>query len=120
MSLSGHRLLRPLLAVTLALMLALTGQSLAIARAAPGPSGEMVLCTGTGPVMVHVDETGAPTGPPVWCPDGAFGLLNLVAIDAPALPLRTARRESLPWPIAAQARTLRPVSAHARAPPLTA
>lgn len=120
MSLPGHKILRPAFGLLLALMLALTGQSLAVARAAPGPSGEIVLCTGSGPVMVHVDETGAPTGPPVWCPDGAFGLLNLVGIAAPALPLRTARRETLPWRDAAQARALRPVPARARAPPLTA
>lgn len=70
---------RPCLAVLLCLLLVLTGQSLAVARVLPGPSGQVALCTGSGPVMVHVDENGEPTAPPHFCPDGALSLLNAVA-----------------------------------------
>lgn len=81
-------LLRTYLAVTLALMLALTGQSMAVARGTTsGPSGQMVLCTGTGPVSVHIDETDTPTPPPTFCPDCALNLLAVVALpDMMALP----------------------------------
>lgn len=70
--------------VTLALIgvLAFTGQSMAVARGLPGPAGQIVLCTGHGPVMVYVDENGAPTGPPVLCPDGALSLIQ-TTLDAP-------------------------------------
>ena len=73
--------LRPYLALILALLLALTGQSMAVARGMPGASGEIVLCTGTGPVSVLVDEDGQPVGPSHICPDCA---LSLIAFhDAP-------------------------------------
>lgn len=58
----------------MALVLVLTGQSMAIARGTPGPSGQIELCTGTGPVMVSVDENGQPVGPPHICPDAATAL----------------------------------------------
>ncbi|WP_424984439.1 hypothetical protein [Microbulbifer sp. S227A] len=48
---------------------------MAIARAAPGPAGQIELCTGSGPIMVYVDEAGAPVGPPHLCPDFALSLL---------------------------------------------
>lgn len=111
--------LRRAFGLILALMLALTGQSLAIARAAPGPSGQMVLCTGSGPVMIYLDDTGAPAGPPVWCPDGALGLLDLAALPQPDAPARALRPLDLPWPGAAQARAHAPAAPRARAPPLT-
>lgn len=80
-------LVRTYLAVSLALMLALTGQSLAVARGTTGPADQIALCTGTGPVMVYVDENGTPTGPPVLCPDFALNLLAAVALpDFTTLP----------------------------------
>jgi len=110
-------LLRTYLAISLALMLALTGQSMAVARGSSDPSGQMVLCTGTGPVAIYVDESGTPTGPPVFCPDCALNLLSSFSLpDAPALPaiakpvvlpILVAQRQGVP------VRTL----AIARAPP---
>lgn len=83
-------LLRIYLALSLALMLVLTGQGMAIARGASDPAGQMVLCTGTGPLSVYVDENGNPTGPPVFCPDCALLLLAAVAVpDTMALPAIT-------------------------------
>lgn len=82
-------LLRTYLAIMLALMLVLTGQSMAVARGSAGPAGQMTLCTGAGPVMVYVDENGAPTGPPVICPEFALSLLMAIAMpDMMALPRR--------------------------------
>lgn len=60
-------------------LLVLTSASLAVARAAPDAAGQMVLCTGSGPVVVHVDETGTPVDPPHYCPDCAMTLLAAVA-----------------------------------------
>ncbi|MFD1507881.1 hypothetical protein [Lacimonas salitolerans] len=73
----------PLLSAVLVLVLALTGQSMAIARGMPGPAGQMVLCTGSGPVTVLVDEDGQPTSPPHICPECTQSLFA-AHWDAPA------------------------------------
>ncbi|WP_284487772.1 hypothetical protein [Sedimentitalea xiamensis] len=67
------------LGLALVFLLALTGQGMAVARGAGGPSGTLELCTGTGPVTVYTDENGEPTGPPFICPDWALTLLAHVA-----------------------------------------
>ncbi|SLN59071.1 hypothetical protein PEL8287_03184 [Roseovarius litorisediminis] len=78
--------MRPYLGFALCLMLAITSHSAAVARGAPGPAGQMVLCTGTGPVTVLVDAQGQPTGAVHICPDYALALF--AALDSPAaLPL---------------------------------
>lgn len=68
-----------ILGLALVFLLAMTGQGMAVARGAGGPSGSLELCTGTGPVMVYVDENGEPTGPPFICPDWALTVLAHVA-----------------------------------------
>ncbi len=80
-------LLRICLAISLALMLALTGQGMAVVQGSGGPAGHMVLCTGAGLVTIHLDENGNPTGPPVLCPDCVLKLLTaLVLPTVPAVP----------------------------------
>ncbi|WP_162617138.1 hypothetical protein [Litorivita pollutaquae] len=64
--------MRSILAVLLALMLSLTGQSMAVARAATGPAGQITLCTGTGPITVLTDADGLPVPHPHICPDCAM------------------------------------------------
>ena len=71
-----------LTALGLCLFLALTSQSMAVARGAAQPVGHVVLCTGTGPVSVAVDATGQPTGTPHICPDCMLGLFG----ETPAAP----------------------------------
>ena len=73
------RNLRPIVALVLALTL--TGQSMAMARGATDAAGQMVICTGAGVVVVHVDAEGNPTGPPHICPDCA--LTVIAALEAP-------------------------------------
>ncbi|WP_133361326.1 DUF2946 family protein [Antarcticimicrobium luteum] len=87
--------MRIYLALTLAAIMALTSQSMAVARGATDPTGQIVLCTGTGPVAVYVDEDGQPTGPPHICPDCALHLLAAVAApDIAPAPLEiSARRQ---------------------------
>lgn len=78
---------RTYLAVALALVLTLTAQGMALARTAPDPAGQMVLCTGTGPVTVLVDAEGQPTGAVHICPECALSLFQMAATDA-VNPLR--------------------------------
>lgn len=80
------RNLRPILALVLALALTLTGQSMAMARGATDATGQMVICTGAGIVVVHVDEDGNPTGPPHICPDCALTAMTGLAMPD-TLPL---------------------------------
>jgi hypothetical protein len=74
-------------ALLLALMLALTGQSMAVARGAAAATGQMVLCTGSGPVAIYFDAEGKPTSAPHICPDASLTTTiegALVLPDAPA------------------------------------
>tara|TARA_R110002111_G_scaffold243715_1_gene305721 strand:+ start:204 stop:554 length:351 start_codon:yes stop_codon:yes gene_type:complete len=100
-----HPMTRILSSLVLALVLALTSQSMAVARGASAATGQMVLCTGTGPMAVYTDADGKPTQAPLICPDSTLHVVfegdvakaeipqNLVWIDgvAPsALPVRRA------------------------------
>jgi hypothetical protein len=75
-------------ALLLALVLALTSQSMAVARGASAASGQIVLCTGAGPVAVYIDAEGQPTSAPHICPDAALNVLFEVAKPVIALPTR--------------------------------
>ncbi len=72
-----------ILSVLLAAVIALTAQSAAVARTMPDATGQMVICTGTGPTMIYFDEDGNPTSPPQLCPDYALSLI--VALDVPEI-----------------------------------
>ncbi|QIZ80555.1 hypothetical protein [Thalassovita gelatinovora] len=69
--------MRSYLALVLAALLTLTGQSMAVARGMPNAAGEIVLCTGFGPISVLVDQNGQPVGKPHICPDYALSLFAL-------------------------------------------
>lgn len=62
------RTTRPFAFLALALMLALTGQLHAVARAG-GANGGSVICTGRGALTVVLDADGKPTGAVKLCPD---------------------------------------------------
>ena len=77
-------------------VLVLTTQSMAGARGAAMSAGQIVLCTGTGPVTVNADKKGQPVGPAHICPDCA--LSELVAAYAPALsPAEPLAISELQW-----------------------
>lgn len=64
-----HSQLKPLLSLALSAMLALSGVNMALARGASEATGQMVICTGVGTVVVYVDDMGQPTSAPHICPD---------------------------------------------------
>ncbi|NOD77029.1 MULTISPECIES: hypothetical protein [unclassified Ruegeria] len=68
------------------LLLMLTGQGVAMSRGMDTAVGQMVLCTGTGPVVVYMDESGRPTAPPHYCPDYALSLMGAIAAAYPPMP----------------------------------
>lgn len=78
---------RPFIAALLALILALTSQSMAVARGASAATGQMVLCTGAGPVAIYLDADGNQTSAPHICPDSALNISfdgAIVLLAAPA------------------------------------
>jgi len=111
------RAFRPLIGMALCLMLALTGQAMAFARAQAPAEGQVRLCTGHGSFVLYVDEDGQPTSPPQLCVD----CLHLLLAD-PAGPTPFAARQPLferaqAVPIS-QPHTRKPFSSYtARAPP---
>jgi hypothetical protein len=62
-------IMRSIICVSLALMLALTSQAMAVARGASAATGQMEICSGTSAVTVYVDADGAPTTAPHICPE---------------------------------------------------
>jgi hypothetical protein len=84
-----HGRLRQLLVFAFCGILALTGQIMAVARGSSAATGEMVLCTGSGPVTIYTDGSGKPTAAPHICPDCLTPALSAVLPDLPELPQRT-------------------------------
>jgi len=109
---------RRYIALLLTAALLLTGHSAAASRFDRDATGQVILCTGSGPVTVYVDENGEPTGAPHICPDCITHLLDLVQ-GAPALlaPVATARKAPR-LPSRAQRDAAPERTARARAPPL--
>ncbi|WP_050603241.1 hypothetical protein [Ruegeria sp. 6PALISEP08] len=106
-----------LLPVVLSLLLVLTGQGLAMSRGMDKAVGQMVLCTGTGPVVVYMDESGQPTAPPHYCPEYALSLLGAIAVADPALPAAPEQAQPAPLRHLGHQITLPASGAPARAPP---
>lgn len=109
--------MRLFISICLALVLALTSQSMVTARGAAAATGQMVLCTGAGPLAIYVDAQGQPTSAPHICPDAA---LNVV-FETPSLGQLFALNavQAIDWfpssQITSDAFEVR--SAQARAPP---
>lgn len=112
--------LNKILPLVLSLLVCLTGQGVAASRGVDVAVGQMVLCTGTGPVVVYMDADGQPVKAPHYCPDYALTLLGAVVPEEAAVQPRM--RAALPAPNAkAQSLIAALVPKHpARAPPLAA
>lgn len=67
-------ILRSLCAVALSMILCLTSQTMAVAQGQAAAVGEIEICHGLGVISIPVDANGAPTGPPIVCPDFAAAI----------------------------------------------
>jgi hypothetical protein len=79
----------PLPTVLLAVVLAVTSVSMAVARHAPRAARAMELCAAGGTGTVALDERGRPVAPAHPCPDCVIGGLALPPAAA-VLPVRAA------------------------------
>ncbi|MDA7966660.1 hypothetical protein [Ruegeria sp.] len=77
---------RIILSMILSCLIILTGQGVAASRGVDRAVGQMVLCTGHGPVVIYMDAEGQPTSAPHFCPDYALALLGAVPEAQPDLP----------------------------------
>ncbi|OIQ46093.1 MAG: hypothetical protein BM558_01100 [Roseobacter sp. MedPE-SW] len=111
------RFLRISLALMLGLAVTLTGHASASAQGARDATGQMVICSATGPVTIYLDEDGQPTKPPHFCPDCVMHLLDVVSgPDDLALTVYGGQDFDQFWS-ATKPRHVARVSASARAPP---
>lgn len=111
--------LRSLSLAFLVLAVMASSVTMAPARHQPRAVGEMVLCTGSGMVMVQIDAQGQPTGPLLTCADClmAFSALDpgVTALPLPALHLMALAHDLRAQPAPEGAGPLLPRS---RAPPV--
>ena len=82
----------------LALIIAVSSSQMALARTAPMPVGEMVLCTSQGAVTVAVDAEGNPTGDVHYCPECAAVAFSFIEFAAPDLVVPAANALTLQAP----------------------
>ena len=76
-----QRVMRSVLSAAMAVILAVTSLTMAVARGETRMGTEIVICTGYGITTVTVDEEGNPTGPVHLCPDMVLGMM--AALDTP-------------------------------------
>ena len=112
--------LRSYISAFVVAVLVLTGQAMAEARMMSTPTGEIVICTGTGPLAVSVDASGQPTGPAHICPDCALALFAdfSVPVTAPLRVMVDGERVSFAHTARAPAQGV--LKASARGPPAAA
>lgn len=78
-----RRILPHITGLLCVIVVAITSVQLAAARGHAPAVGTMVICTGTGPLMILVDETGQPTGGAMVCPDYALAFYADLQTAAP-------------------------------------
>lgn len=76
---------RHITAFLLVLVVGFTSVQLAAARGQPPAVGTLVICTGSGPMHILVDENGVPTGGVMICPDYAMAFFADVSFAVPGV-----------------------------------
>lgn len=110
--------IRSFAGVVLAVVLAVTGLSVAQARVQAGPAGALVICRGLTVVTILVDAEGQPVERAHICPDAALALFVAAGVTAPQPPLAVSW-DRIDWPVVDGVRIARHArAARARGPPL--
>ncbi|MGJ8624768.1 MAG: hypothetical protein ACSHW1_18660, partial [Yoonia sp.] len=106
---------------TLALLIAVTSQQMAVARGmAYDAAGQVILCTGQGVVTVTLNTQGEPMDVVHICPDCALTLMAAVGALLVLEPLIVHSQTLTQTPVTTAQTTISPAAFHARGPPLTA
>jgi len=105
------------LTLLLVLAVTLTAHSAGAMRGMRDAAGQIVICTGTGPVVIYVDADGQPARAPENCPDCI--MLGMDAMAPPVhmqLAMRGPRGKAQPL-VSDRIQSRMPLRACARAPP---
>ncbi|MCW1952074.1 MAG: hypothetical protein KIH44_012000 [Octadecabacter sp.] len=110
-----------ILTLTLALLIAVTSQQMAMARGiARDAAGQVILCTGQGVTTVTLNAQGEPMGPVHICPDCALTLMAIadavIAVQSAVIYIQTL----VHTPVTALQIPHVPTRSQARGPPLAA
>lgn len=113
-----RHLIRSYLTLFLVFAITLTAHSAGAAAGMRDAAGQMVICSGSGPVVIYVDADGQPTRAPHDCPDCISAALDVV------LPVQHAEHAT-PEPmrrgeffVAIRLQSRMPLQAGARSPPV--
>lgn len=87
-----YRSARSIIGLTLALVIAMTSLSMAVARGQAVVGGEIVICTTYGTQTITLDASGTPVGPQHYCPDCALSLFAAASGAALVMPWLDAGR----------------------------
>lgn len=98
--------------------LLLAGQALAVARGHGAAVGQMVICTGFGTQVVHVDSEGNPVSAPHLCPDGLAALVEAHVPPPVAVVIEGRPGAVVPLTARVEAARLGRIVFEARGPPL--
>jgi hypothetical protein len=109
-----------ILTLTLALLIAVTSQQMAMARGmARDASGQVILCTSQGVMTVTLDAQGEPMGPVHICPDCALTLMafadTVIAAESAVIYIQILAQT----PVTALQIPVIPTRTQARGPPLS-
>lgn len=63
---------RSFISFLMVLILGLTSQAMAVTRGAAAATGQVVICNGSGTMVLYLDAEGQPTAAPHICPDCAL------------------------------------------------
>jgi hypothetical protein len=115
---SNAMTLRPILGLLLALLLAVTSVTMAVARGQSPMGRDVIICAGAGTSTITLDANGNPVRAMHPCPDCLMGVTAAIAPDAVAAHMRPHTRGTiLAHTQTALAATLRARAATARGPP---
>jgi hypothetical protein len=110
--------LRPILGLLLALLLAVTSVTMAVARGQSPMGRDVIICAGAGVSTITLDADGNPVRARHACPDCLMGVTAAITPDAFAPPQPPLRRSTpLSQALPTLAATLRARAATARGPP---
>ena len=109
--------MRSYLTLILVLAVTLTAHSAGAMRGMRDAAGQVVICSGTGPVVIYVDADGQPARTPGNCPDCIMlGMdLSVAPEQMPMAMPRPKGRTQVPAQVPNQSRMI--LNACARAPP---
>lgn len=109
---------RSVLTVLMAVVIALTSLTMAVARGQTRIAGEIVICTGYGVTTISVDENGEPTGPVHICPDMVLAMMAAIDTPVPDFTRPETVTRAVEPPVVELAGALWAPTPRARAPPL--